>query len=326
MNNDYEYRLLRRGDLQKLEDLFVAAFNTPTAKDTLKWKYFLNPNGDAILVGAFYDDFLVGSGAMIPERINYFGTSSRVFKCTDLMTHPEHQQKGISKRINSLLNEEVLKTQTPFSYTFCSQISTKSFIKNKWIFIAKIINLFKPYQLLKIICLFRKRENEYIKHFNTIDDLLDEYEFNNNLSGLSIFKEIEFIKWRTNNPGYTYRLLCHYNNTNKINGYLIYSISPNNMVNVIDFDLNCSKSVIINLFKELEFIVVINNHKGILIMALENSALYIFAKKNGYMSNPFKKGPLHSILDFNINLIGNSDKRLLNVKFWNFSALSYDDI
>jgi hypothetical protein len=327
MIEEYSYRVLSVDDLPNIEELFFSAFANRVKTNFFKWKYFENPYGDTILAGAFYKEKLVGSGSMMLEEFNNFGVLEKVYKCTDLMTHPDHQKKGISKAINKLLNEEVLKSNSSFSYTLCSNVSTKSFIKNDWNQVGEISNLFKPLFILKIGSFLSHKKNR-TKVFDSIDDLLLNYRFSVFKNKTAINKTSEYIKWRTSNPNFTYKIVCSFDKMNNLNGYLIYSLSKNNLLNIIDFDatFDYRSEIIDTLINETEHIAVKEKYKGILVMAIKGSGLSDLFIKKGYLRNPFKKGPLTTVLDFNIKTYKAVNRQVLDIKSWELSALNYDDI
>lgn len=324
---EYTFRLLSKENLKDLNLLFEAAFGTRPKEKKIEWKYFSNPSGNAILAGAFYKGKLVGSGAMIPEKINLFKSGATVYKCTDLMTHPEHQRKGISKQINFLLNSEVEKQNPPFLYTLCSTVSTKSFVRNNWIFVEEVTNLFKPYALLKMRSYFKKKHVVLVQYYNGIEGHLDNYTFYRDPSKISLDKSVEFLKWRTLNPDFDYHLICSYTNKNELKGYLIYSISNNNILNVIDVDvINQDENTINQLIQCAENKVVERKHKGIVIMAVKNTPFYVQIKRRHYLRNPFKSGPLKTLLDFDINQFINCPPEITSLSLWDIKGVNYDDI
>ena len=92
-------RFLKLHDVEQITNLYQKAFNDILPAYFFKWKYFTNPNGDAIVLGMFVNDELVGSGALIPEYHIINSKLFTIFKFTDLMTSPDHQKKGISSII-----------------------------------------------------------------------------------------------------------------------------------------------------------------------------------------------------------------------------------
>jgi hypothetical protein len=324
---EYTYHLLSRENLKDLNLLFEAAFGARPRENKIEWKYFSNPSGNAILAGAFHNGTLVGSGAMIPEKFKVLENEVTVYKCTDLMTHPRHQRKGISKQVNALLNEEVNKQNPPFSYTLCSTVSTKSFVRNKWTFIEEVTNLFKPYRMLKIQSLFSKKSTDIVECYNGIDDHLDSYAFHKDTSKISLDKSVEFLKWRTQNPDFEYHLICVYTKKKELKGYLIYSTNSNNLLNVLDIDAIGQDDHTINqLIRCAENKVVEMKHKGIVIMAVKNTSFYARIKHKYYLRNPFKSGPLQTVLDFDINQLNNCPSEINSLSLWDIKGINYDDV
>ena len=178
--SEYTFKKLDSSHLNTIDELFAVVFNYDSNQKLIQWKYFDNPSGNAICIGAFWGDKLVASGAMLPENMMVFDKPMTLYKSTDLMTHPDHQRKGLSKQINAMLKEESSKNQPIFAYTLCSHDATKSFLKNNWTHVGQFINYFKPTVLLKITSVFNKKKNNNIKKFDAINSLLDNFPFQNN--------------------------------------------------------------------------------------------------------------------------------------------------
>ena len=324
---NYTYRLLTIEDSPAIYMLFEAAFNTPPKERFIQWKYFDNPAGNAILAGAFIDNQLVGSGAMIPEMMSVFGKEKLIFKCTDLMTHPAHQRKGLSKKVNELLYQETLKRDTPFSYTLCSKTATKSFLKNNWLYLGGVINLFKPYLLLRVSSVFRQSSLATIKVYGAVGKVLNNYPFCADSGYISILKWAEYLRWRTSNPNFYYQIICANDEQGKVSGYLICSSSTNNLLNIIDMEATDGNVAILKqLLSYAEDIAIANKNKGILSITIHNSPVFKFLKKESYLHNPFDKGPLKAMLDFDIYLYDTEQTAIKDTRHWDISALSYDDI
>ena len=96
---NYSLRELNLGDIKEIDALFSIVFQhffkkpSKSNLELINWKYFNNPNGRAVLMGAFLNKELIASGAMIPEKINYFGEEKISFKCTDLIKENRCQNK-----------------------------------------------------------------------------------------------------------------------------------------------------------------------------------------------------------------------------------------
>lgn len=321
---NYTLRILDQSNVNDLNQLFEKAFKQPPLDGFIQWKYFQNPFGSTIVAGVFYADQLVASGAMLPEHLAYKGKNVTVYKCTDLMTDPDHQGKGLSKMVNKELKERSIKAGAPFFYTLCSKIATKSFRKNDWNYLEKVTNFFKPVQSLKITRAFAK-SNSSFRHFDGYNDQLQDFAFNNEGDKIQIFKTADFIKWRTSDPNFSYHLICSYDSNNVLNGYLIYSIDKANLLNIIDVEVQ-EESLFKKLIKEAELTAVKNNRKGVLVMAVKGTQFYDRIKKLRYFQNPIDKGPLVSILDFNVYEIDAEFKDISQLKNWDLKAINYDNI
>ncbi|MBX7202555.1 MAG: GNAT family N-acetyltransferase [Bacteroidia bacterium] len=326
--SQYTYRILSKDDVGAINDLFTAAFQLQPKDNFIRWKYFSNPAGDALVAGAFYKGQLVGSGAMIPEMMSVFSQQEVVFKFTDLMTHPEHQRKGLSKNINALLKEEGKKINISFIYTLCSNVSTKSFVSNGWVFMSKVFNFFKPVSLLRISHLLKKRSNMSFSIHHSIDHHLDDYPFQNMQDRIHLMKSPAFLKWRTANPNFSYRLICSRDKHNKINGYLLFSTSGNKLLSIIDLEAasNNRKGIAKGLVHHAEAIAIQEGYRGVTALATEGTAFYAFMKSCNYLMNPFGKGPLKAILDFDVYNFKASDTSITDCSNWEILGLNYDDV
>ena len=102
-----------------------------------------------------------------------------------------------------------------------------------------------------------------IEFFDSVGNTLDNYQFENNHSKISVNKSSEFMKWRTANPNFIYKLICHRNNQGEVDGYLIYSISENNVLNIIDVETGENISVFKKLVRGAESVALKEKHKAI---------------------------------------------------------------
>ena len=321
----YQFRELSQKDMNSIDSLFSEVFSYKSNKKLIKWKYFQNPCGQAVIVGAFYEDTLVASGAMTPEKINFFGETKIVYKCTDLMTHPNHQRKSLSTKINGLLLEHKQIKSSLFTYTLCSKLATKSFLNNNWSHLDSIFYFFKPLLFIKLSSLISPIKLQSIEFFDSVGNTLDNYKFENNHSKISVNKSSEFINWRTANPNFIYKLICHRNNQREVDGYLIYSISENNVLNIIDVETGENISVFKKLVRGAESVALKEKHKAIVVFCLLRSSLGKLFKSKRYFVNPYQKGPLKSLLDLNF-FSQASTEELLKIDLWDIYALSYDDV
>jgi len=182
--------------------------------------------------------------------------------------------------------------------------------------------------LIKIKGLFKKNTTKHCKIFSTFEGCFDSFDFKFDESKISIRKSADFIKWRTSNPKFSYRVIFSYDFNDKVNGYLIFSYSLNKTLNVIDIESSeCNAEVMNGLLEFAEEIVINEGLRGIVLFSIENTPFYEYIKKKKYLRNPFQIGPLKSSLDLNVLHLSSEVKgNLLDVGIWDINGLSYDDI
>ena len=322
---NYSLRELDLGDIKKIDALSSIVFQHKSNLELINWKHFNNPNGKSVLMGAFFDKELIASAAMIPEKINYFGEEKISYKCTDLMTHPDHRRKSLSKQIISLLLEERKVKSSFFCYTICNKIATKSFLKNNWKHLDKIVYYFKPNVLIRLSSFFSSKFDEGLEFVDSLD-LLKTYKFENRTTDISVHKSYEFLQWRILNPNFPYRIIVHRNSDGEVNGYLIYSLSTNKILNVIDVDSVGKTNIKIKLIKAAETIVYKEKLRAILVTCSHKSSFGNFFRTSGYFVNTYSKGPLKSFQDLNIFYHAHLASNFSTIDSWNFYGLSYDDV
>ena len=328
---NYSLRELNSGDIKEIDALFSIVFQhffkkpSKSNLELINWKHFNNPNGKSVLMGAFFDKELIASAAMIPEKINYFGEEKISYKCTDLMTHPDHQRKSLSKQIISLLLKERKVKSSFFCYTICNKIATKSFLKNNWKHLDKIVYYFKPNFLIRLSSFFSSKFDEGLEFVDSLD-LLKTYKFENRTTDISIHKSYKFLQWRILNPNFLYRVIVHRNSDGEVNGYLIYSLSTNKILNVIDVDSVGKTNIKIKLIKAAETIVYKEKLRAIMVTCSQKSSFGNFFRISGYFVNTYSKGPLKSLMNLNIFYHANLASNFSTKDSWNFYGLSYDDV
>lgn len=291
-------RRLTFSDVDELVHLYHQCFRDSISREFFLWKYFSTFKEDTIVIGLFYEEKLVASGAMLYELVKSGEGYLKTLRCIDLMTHPNFQGKGLSKKVTKQLTEESLRKSVDCIYTMCSKVASKSFLRNGWKYKDDVFYYYRPYLFSVIKGILFKRKftsfNSESLEFHTLFDQADES-----------YKR--YLQWRYANPKYRYHFI-------KLGAsYLVYSIQ-NNFLVLIDFS-----DAIQNISTYLDVIVIQHKLKGVLFVSsisqIKNKSFSFFS---GYFVNRLKFGPLSSLLDFNIFYTHNS---------FNFVyAINYDDV
>ncbi|MBF0328706.1 MAG: GNAT family N-acetyltransferase [Nitrospirae bacterium] len=324
--SEYIVQNLNIQHISQMADLYFLSCKKQLKPELIKWKYFDNPAGEAILKGIFLNEELIGSGAMVPEKVNVLSEKKVVYKCTDLMIHPAHQGKGLGTLITLSLKDQVQLLNPIFCYTLCSKKATSVFLKNGWLNVGELIYYFKPKILLEISNLFYNKINPTIRIYDSINGLFDNYQFRNDSTKISLEKSADFLKWRMLNPRFNYKIICHYEN-NMINGYLIYSLGKSGFLNIVDMESIYEDKIVFELLlKALEIEACKRDYRGIVAITFETNYFDKMLVNNNYIKNPFKIGPMHSQLDFNIFTQENRLDKSLSLSNWEIYSINYDDV
>lgn len=328
---DYEIRLLTEHNEQAWNRLFTFTFTTGLPDNLFKWKYFSNPFGNAIVAGAFANNELVAAGALIPE-LNYFdGNKELLYKFTDLMVNPAHQKRGLANKIIARLNKEAVTNNAGLLYTLCSKIATKGFLKNNWCYKGQMINYFKPRQLLRLQFAFNNPQklidNKTISIASDTSLLQSYFTEPKPSHQFLISMNNEWLNWRLKHPRFHYNVLL-YNSGNAVVGYLLLSNNTQtNMLSIVDVGAVANDPKIKDeLLVAAEFEAFKSSSRALVVPCMHQSHLRQLIKGKNYLSNPFKRGPLKSELDFNICFLKDASYYGDQTQMFDISALNYDDI
>jgi|GEM_PF-2079127 len=328
---DYKIEKIGPEDIGKVSQLYKICFGRDMGIDLLKWKYFQNPDGESLLLGAKFNGNIIGSCVMLPETFSIFGKPKKVYKCADLMVSPDHRNKGLAGGLIQSLCEDLKKKEPLFLYTMCSKTATRSFRKNNWIKLGDLYTYFKHNSQLKVESLFTNPGRLYrkgiLRPINSISELCVERNFSVNENMISTIKGESYLGWRLGDPRYKYSIIGYYDK-DILAGYAVYGLGPRNIAYLIDINVNDhdNAQAVRALLDAVEFNALKTNRRLLIALALEGSAFQKVVKKGNYMRNPFSKGPLTSIMDFNIFTDEAYGEKARNRANWDILPINYDGI
>lgn len=307
-------RWLERSDVEKLHNLFTLCFDFQTlSKDFFKWKYFDNPAGEALVCGLFDGTKLIASGALLPESIDYQGSSKLIYKCTDLMTDPAYRGKGLAKKLVQNLTEQGLE-KSDFLYTICSKVATKSFLRADWSYIDKMI-YFVRFPLFSIL----KTNSHIFHHRSNFKDVISSFNVLGSENEVKILKEE--LLWRVQNPKFNYGM---YELVEQGVSHFIVFSELIRSVQLVYFTTYSSEKTLKMLFARLHTEARKTNRKVISLLPAKTHYFSFFIKK-GYITNLFSFGKMQSLLD--LNFISNqNDADFISFFERKLTMLNYDDI
>ncbi len=330
MDIKYKIEKLEYNTIAKLLKLYAVCFNREKDADFFKWKYFDNPAGEALCLTVMCDGDIIGSCAMIPEQFCVFGAKRTIFKCCDLMVHPGYRKQGLSSRLISSLAEHLRQRGPLFLYTFCSKNATPGFLKNKWLKVDDVKYYFKHISQLRIKFLFNDIKKLYhngtLREIGSISELCEKYTFRVDETKIHILENESYLKWRLKNKYYKYKFVGYYENE-ILNGYIVYSIANKTDTYIIDLKTNESGN---NCAKALLTAAESDTHesgcRSIMALVIRGTPFHGLIRGNGYITNPFGRGPLISMLDFNVLTDAGQGEKVFDKFNWDLLPISYDDI
>jgi GNAT superfamily N-acetyltransferase len=330
MQDNYKIEKIDYQEIGKIVRITSICFNKVKDMDLLKWKYFDNPAGEALCLAVKNGDTIAGSCVMIPEEFYVFGKKRRIYKCCDLMVHPDHRKQGLATRLILYLGEHLKRRGPLFLYTLCSKNATPAFLKNKWIRLGDVNNYFKHRFQFTSKFLFNRFDRLYsegtLRYIDSISDFCKAYRFKIDETKIHIVKNEDYFNWRLRDPRYKYKIVGYYERDN-LKGYVIYNTGIGNNAYIVDLEVdNDSPKVISTLLTAVELAAFQASNKMIITLTINDTIFHDIIRKNGYIRNPFCKGSLTSTIDFNILVEGGDNKKAFNRPSWDIFSLNYDGV
>lgn len=184
-------------------------------KSTTVWdfKHEGNPFGPSHVLLAFEDDLLIGVRALMQWRWQIGSTLWTAYRAVDTATHPDHQGKGIFKKLTLQALDEVAQKSDSFVFNTPNNQSRPGYLKMGWQIVDAIPLAVVPTLGYMFHFLFSKK----MPLSNTISaERLEEIcnQHNRVLSKKnSIFtpKSTAYLRWRyESNPMQTYTVISQH--------------------------------------------------------------------------------------------------------------------
>ncbi|MFV9482456.1 GNAT family N-acetyltransferase [Christiangramia sp. ASW11-125] len=181
------------------------------SEDIWRFKHLDNPFGESITLLAVENNKIVGVRAFMKWQ---WAQSKKIYsalRAVDTATHPEHQGKGIFKKLTLAAVEVATNAGDNFIFNTPNDLSRPGYLKMGWQPVGKISVGVKPsFSFLK----FKKIPDYYSIQKNVttfeINCLCDKWNEILSMSN-SYFtpKSAEFLSWRyENNPLQEYKVIC----------------------------------------------------------------------------------------------------------------------
>lgn len=290
------------------------------------WKHEDNPFGHSYVLLAEEGQQLVGLRAFMQWKWQWKGQTYKSIRAVDTATHPDHQGKGIFKKL-TLQQAEACKNQgIHFVFNTPNEQSRPGYLKMGWVAQGKMPLKLKVVQPVSLLYskFFQKNKN-----VSPIDQSIPAQEWNQDVFQL-LNKYVQnehqlttalspaYIKWRyADNPLFKYHYITDNDNFILISRVKTHSFTKE--LRIVDFILinpNADPRSINKFIKKS--VVQFCKSYGISFVSLSGQQYQTYKKYFEWMGIvPVRSlGPIVTLKDLNMN---GHFQDLLNVKNWGYS-------
>lgn len=319
----YIVRKIGSDNFDMLIPLMKDCFGMDVNIDYFEWKYIKNPAGSFIgfvaiesetnEVGAYY--------GVIPQRFLFNGKEKIIYQSCDTMTHSKHRRQGLFKLLAKECYQFLEENNELFVIGFGGAQSTPGFLKFGWKHVFNFRYYFKPAFVCKLSFGGAGRKEDFIETNNFCDGDSFFEKITYDPAVIASKRSAKHIEWRTQNPNYSYKTISYLQKNNK-EGYVIYYILDNKLI-LFDF-LFLTKKAEKKLLSFLSELVRKNNYRGIISFCQENGEQAKVLRKNAFLSNPLRKGPLSEKTPFIFYADEPTMNKYLSPEKWQITGYDHD--
>jgi len=173
----------------------------PKSEAFWRWKHIDNPFGKSPVLVAEENNQLIGVRAFMRWEWRQGNKIYKAVRAVDTATHPEHQGKGIFKKLTLQLVEQCKQECVDFIFNTPNASSKPGYLKMGWQEAGKLKIHLRP-----VLSLYRKHPNFDAQHALSnilAHDQLINYQFKTKALVTNLSEE--FLKWRyQGNPNIQY--------------------------------------------------------------------------------------------------------------------------
>ena len=211
---DYVIRPYDDADERKVIELLDATLGAgPIGERTSEffhWKHIANPFGRSYMLVALSGSRIIGLRAFLRWSFQAGSRTLHAVQAVDTATHPEHQGKGVFRRL-TLSALEVLGEEADFVFNTPNEHSLPGYLKMGWEVVGTIpvsVRVHRPLKFAKRITSFRdvagsaadvtveaSAAMDVINSSSDVPDLLAEMSAGRD-DRISTDRSLEYLRWR----------------------------------------------------------------------------------------------------------------------------------
>jgi GNAT superfamily N-acetyltransferase len=201
-----EIREALERDIPAIVDLLKSSLGEglmPKSERYWRWKHLDNPFGRSPVLLCLEDGKLIGVRAFMRWEWRNHGQIYRALRAVDTATHPEHQGKGIFKKLTLSLVDNCRQHGDHLIFNTPNQQSRPGYLKMGWLEAGRLpirVNLVRPFSMLYNYVSKKTKENHpaggidyYLEHPG-LESLLEQHCQQTKTIVTSVSPD--YLKWR----------------------------------------------------------------------------------------------------------------------------------
>ncbi|MGY5851066.1 GNAT family N-acetyltransferase [Salegentibacter sp. F14] len=185
----------------------LGEISSKKTEEVWRYKHIANPFGESLVLVAEEEGEIIGVRAFMRWQWQKGEQVYSAFRAVDTATHPDHQGKGIFKKLTLKALEIGKERGDHFVFNTPNAQSKPGYLKMGWEEVNKLKIQLRPLNLLQL----KKKEFDYgiSGNENIVKGLLSSY-FNELKAVNRLFtpKDMDYLKWRyLNNPLQNYLVI-----------------------------------------------------------------------------------------------------------------------
>jgi len=105
----------------------------PWSQEHFDWQYFRSPAGDSKIFILEQSTVIAATCALVPHLFKLHDHEVTAWQLDTLITHPDFRGQGLMHRLIDWFSTEFCSEESPFSFGFPNEHSTRGFTRNGWL-------------------------------------------------------------------------------------------------------------------------------------------------------------------------------------------------
>lgn len=317
--SDYTIVKLDRENFSLLPPLMHDAMGREVDVQRFVWKFLDNPAGEFVgFIALSPEQEVAAYYGVIAETYEIDGVPTRIYQSCDTMTHSRHRRKGLFQQLAQHCFAYLAEQDSLFVIGFSGPMSTPGFLKMGF----KAIFVMRTYFFPRLLCTFAPaRPDPELQELTSVEPILELAARSNQGAAIHSRRDPAALRWRLANPTKQYRILA-LGAPGAYRSYVIY-YEEQGKLTLFDHSF-ASRRDGRKLLNALKARVRAAGHLGIVCFTQEGSRYEADLRAQGFLYNPFNRGPLAEKVPFILHTTPERLARDADPARWLINAYDHD--